>query len=123
MTPRKIISVIKSRGLIAWEESVPIPMGVSQNGKIIEVVSGGICGFAWVKVPNRGKFAKFLIEKGIGHKGSEGGVTFSPNYFLPDRIRNKPIIQSYTKQSAWCGEVVKALAEMGIPAQFFSRVD
>lgn len=33
------------------------------------------CGFAWIKVPNRGKFAKFLLENNIARKSHDSGLT------------------------------------------------
>jgi len=104
-------------GIAAAENCTPNPMVVNyvSNGKPTqEVVEDGVCGFAWVKMPNRGKFVKFLKEQNIGRKDSyEGGY----------RIWISDFNQSMQKKESYARAFCEVLNQKGIKAFAQSRMD
>lgn len=70
-------------GRIAGDACIPQPMVVVQGdlmgkplpGAVREVVSGGVCGFAWIKVaPANCRFANWLKKQGLARAAYGGGV-------------------------------------------------
>jgi hypothetical protein len=78
------------------------------------IVDDGVCGFASVIVkPANCRFAKYLLDIGIGRKGYGGGVTMSVRDFN----------QSLTKKEAYAEGFAKVLRDNGINAWVDSRMD
>lgn len=57
-------------GRIAADAHTPTPMTIRGYAPIAD----GVCGFAWVNIPGRGNFAKWIRENKHGHKAYHGGV-------------------------------------------------
>ena len=72
---QKIINKAKIVANEAGANALPIPMVVSGAG-MSETVYEGACGFAWVNIPGRGKFAQWMKEKGHTSK-NYGGKGFN----------------------------------------------
>jgi len=90
------------------------PMTVLQDGKVIEVVDDGPCGFAWIKIrPANGKMARWLKTQGKGHKGYNGGWDVSVHDFG----------QSLERKSAAAQATAMILRKHGIDATSYSRID
>jgi hypothetical protein len=78
------------------------------------VVNDGVCGFASVVVkPANCRFAKYLLDIGVGRKGYGGGVTMSVRDFN----------QSLTKKEAYAEGFASVLRKAGINAHVDSRMD
>lgn len=100
-------------GMEAGKSMIPFPM-VVVSGKQREVVSGGVCGFAWVNIsPARGSFVQWLKENGLGHKSYYGGYDVSCREFG----------QSLEKKQAYCHAFASILRAAGINAFGESRMD
>ena len=96
------------------EAHTPTPMAVTtESGKLIEVVEGGMCGFATIVIRDR-KFANFLKRAGIGRTRSYGG-----GY----GIWVSRYGQSYERKVAYGEAVAAHLRNVGIDAWCESRLD
>lgn len=106
-------------GIIAGQRHTPQPMIVtwtdSNNQPQREVVSDGLCGFAWIKIhPARGKFVKFLKNNNIGRKSQfETGYTIWVNEFN----------QSHERKLAYAQAFSEVLRKNNIDAYPQSRLD
>jgi hypothetical protein len=83
-TPAEIYAEAFAAGAEAGAKCIPRPMGVYQSDLAgnrlgpTEVVSEGLCGFAWVRIkPARGPFVKYLKDNNIGHLSLYGGWMIS----------------------------------------------
>jgi hypothetical protein len=111
------------QGNVAVEMANVTPMIVQQRenplddgSKLVRqyFVSDGVCGFASVTVkPANSKFAKYLVENGLGRKGYGGGVCMSIRDFN----------QSLQKKEAYAYAFASVLNEHGIKAYVESRID
>lgn len=102
----------------AYLDAAPRPMGVVQNGKVVEIVDDGMCGFAWVNLPGRSKFVNFLKSKGLGDKGYPKGYEIS-SYEIISIDRG----QSYERKRQGVRAFVQVLRENGIEATPVARLD
>ena len=114
-----------SAGRQAATLSRPVPMivgtetalfsGVMDYSKPVEVVSDGVCGFAWINIkPATSAFAKWLKAKGYARPDSYyGGVTI----WISDYN------QSMTRKEAHAGAMAKVLFQAGYKAHSNSRMD
>lgn len=101
-------------GLMAGLACRPHPMYVLENGKIIEAVLDGCCGFAWVKIrPANSKMARWLKSQDLGHKGYNGGRDVSIYDFG----------QSLERKSAAAQAAAMILRKHGIDATSHNRID
>ena len=78
------------------------------------------CGISWITIPNRGKFAAWLLQNDLARKNS-----YSPGLTLLALSRNNfaPPTQSYTLNAKVDGAVVTVLRNYGIDAKLEIRVD
>ena len=102
-------------GNAAVKKCIPDPMVVCQNGKPIDIVMDGVCGFAWVSIrPGNCRFAKYMKEIGLGRADSyEGGVTYWIGEFN----------QSMSKKETFAHAFAEVLNKYGINANVRSRMD
>jgi hypothetical protein len=92
------------------------PMGVcTSDGKLIDIVEGGTCGFAYLTVrPANGAFARWLKAKGIGHRSYYGGWEVSIQSYG----------QSMARKEAHAAAMAEYLASKGIAGvSHYSRMD
>jgi hypothetical protein len=111
------------QGNVAVEMANVTPMIVQQRenplndeSRLVKeyYVNDGVCGFASVTVkPANSKFAKYLVENGLGRKGYGGGVCMSIRQFN----------QSLQKKEAYAYAFASVLNEHGIKAYVESRID
>ena len=123
MNEQSIYQQAHYKGNVAVEMTTVAPMVVQQrenplddNSRLVRqyFVSDGVCGFASVTVkPANSKFAKYLVENGLGRKGYGGGVCMSIRDFN----------QSLQKKEAYAYAFASVLNEHGIKAHVESRID
>jgi len=112
----KIYNAADLAGSIAARNCLPTAMVVTQNGKPIEVVNDGVCGFAWVNIkPGNSGFAKFLKNNGYARKDDYyGGVTVWVSGYN----------QSMQKKEAYAGAFARSLRDAGFDRVYsMSRMD
>lgn len=120
-------------GMIAGNKCVPTPMVVEQRANMAaslfgdnddrtnpvvyrEVVMGGVCGFAWVKIgPGNSSFALYLTKKGYGRKSYTGGVQVWVKEFGQSMQAKEAFAQAYA-------EVIRQ-AEPSLKVYAQSRMD
>jgi len=111
---REIVESAHKAGEKAGIEARPVPMGVIDNGKLIDVIDDGACGFAWVTVkPANSSFAIWAKKQGLMRPMYGGGVTLWVTGFG----------QSVDRKSAYAGAYAKVLREHGIKAYAGDRLD
>lgn len=112
----KIYNAADLAGSIAARNCLPTAMVVTQNGKPIEVVNDGVCGFAWVNIkPGNSGFAKFLKNNGYARKDDYyGGVTVWVSGYN----------QSMQKKQAYASAFARSLMDAGFDRVYsMSRMD
>ena len=95
---------------------IPATMFVTDiNGRLVDSVSEGACGFAWINIkPGTSKFAKYLKAKEIARKDSYyGGVSVWVHSFG----------QSYERKMAYARAFATVLQQHDINAQAMGRLD
>lgn len=108
-------------GMTALVATTPVPMIVSTDPNYTKpedarryYVPQGVCGFAWIdKIRANSKMGKWLIDRGVGRKSSEGGVTIWCRYGE----------QSLELKSAYIGAYSGVLTKYGIKHYTGSRMD
>ena len=108
-------------GMAALEATTPVPMTVSDDPTYTKpeniksyYVPEGVCGFAWIeKIRANSKMGKWLIDREVGRKSSEGGVTIWCRYGN----------QSLELKSAYIGAYSGVLTKYGIKHYTGSRMD
>lgn len=111
-------------GLEAVKNLQVVPMVVNQHANLLDdtspitkqyFVSGGVCGFAWVRVkPANCGFAKWLMANNLARKSDYyGGVAISVMEFG----------QSYQMKDAYAHAFAEVLSKAGIKAYGDSRID
>jgi len=83
-----------------------------------EIVEEGVCGYAWVKISGRGKFAKYLKDQNMASKSCTG-----PGYIVWATALQEYRGQSYERNQAGAAAVAGVFNKHGIKAQMFSRLD
>ena len=87
-------------------------------------VADGVCGFAWVVVPNgRSGFAKWIIETGKGYKNYQWGGGYKGVQFWVDGKGFAQTRQSLQLKEQVAGVVSNYLTSIGIEAYAGSRID
>lgn len=102
-------------GMKAHAESAPAPM-VVQDGRTGRewFVADGVCGFAWVHVPDgKSRFARWLVKTGKAHKSYRGGVDIWVS--TPD--------QSMQRKEAYARAYAAELKAAGLEGYAQSRMD
>lgn len=104
-------------GQLAASNQVPEPMVVLDgNARVFEVVSDGVCGFAWVNMkPGNSKFANWLKKNKLARSDEYyGGVTIWVSDYN----------QSMERKSAYAGGFASVLIEAGYTKTYaMSRMD
>jgi hypothetical protein len=76
------------------------------------------CGFAWINIPGRGNFAKYMKEIGAASKNYSGtglNIWYSKVYSTTS--------QNIAEHEAACQAAAKVLRDNGIDAFVYSRLD
>jgi len=110
----KLIIDINVAATTAAKSCKPKPMSVCGH-----IITEGACGFAWVNIPGRGKFAKYAKEF-LGASKTYSGPGFDIWY---SNIYKSHTSQSYDRHMAACEAAAKILNEYGIKAVARGRLD
>jgi len=112
-----------SAGMAAGKAAIPTPMTVYEADGLSNrpkpggkswYVSEGVCGFAWVTIPDgRSSFARWAAKQKLGHKGYPKGFDLWVHQFG----------QSMTRKEAYARAYAKVLRDNGIDAYPRSRMD
>jgi len=105
----------------AWQAGVKAAMAVTprpmivmdQDGKPVDYVSEGPCGFAWLNVPGNTSFGKWLQKQGIAR----------PDYPKGLSVWISAYEQSYTRKAAHARAMADVLKANGIECGARSRLD
>lgn len=90
-------------GLAAGHAAEPVPMVVFSNGRAIDVVPHGPCGFAWINIrPGNSALARAAKLHVSARKAYYGGVD----------IWVRDFNQSYTRKMAYAEEFAKIVREL-----------
>jgi hypothetical protein len=111
-----IIGTAMREGEYSAMNCIPPTMYVTDRaGRIVEEVTEGVCGFAWVNVkPGNSAFARYLKETNVARKDSYyGGVTVWVSHFN----------QSYERKMAYARAFAGVLQQHGINAHAMGRLD
>ena len=110
-----IIEQALQAGEKAGIECRPLPMGVcTTDGKLIDIVDDGACGFAWVTIkPANSSFAIWGKKNGLFKSAYGGGVMYWVRGFG----------QSVERKAAFAGAFAKVLRDNGIKAYAGDRLD
>ena len=124
----KIFAEAQKAAEEAFVASKPVPMAVQSSGlnegfdwnKPYEVVSDGVCGFAWVDVyvDGRSKVAKEMKKFGL-RSDYCGGY----NFWASDVAPSARSSQSMQRKEAACAAFAKVLRDYGFSAYMGSRMD
>lgn len=121
---QRIYKAAHEAGMKALKAARPTPMVVGtpttplgndiDYSKPVEVVEGGMCGFAWVLLTNgRCSFARWVVKNRKGRKSYYGGI----------RIPVHEGGQSIQRKEAYAGAFARVLNDVGIDAYADSRLD
>lgn len=123
LTPGSLYQLANTAGRAAMDQCTPRPMivethqnALNDNSPVIarEVVTGGVCGFAWINIkPARGSFVKFLKDNKLCRSSYSGGV----DIWIHEGG------QSMELKMAYAGAFAKVLNDHGIDAYSDSRID
>lgn len=124
----EVFAKAQAAGEAAFHAANPVPMAVQNSGleesfdwnKPYEVVSDGVCGFAWVNVyvDGRSKVAKEMKKFGL-RSDYMGGY----NFWASDVAPSARSSQSMQRKEAACGAFAKVLRDYGYKAYVGSRMD
>lgn len=112
---QEIVQQAIEAGEKAGIECRPLPMGIcTSDGKLIDIVDDGACGFAWVTVkPANSSFAIWAKKNGLMSRAYDGGVQYWVRGFG----------QSVERKAAFAGAFAKVLRDNGIKAYAGDRLD
>ena len=114
---QKIVDRAKTAANKAGAKVIPTPMNVSGFG-ITETVSEGMCGFAWVNISGRGKFAQWMKKEGYTSPNYAGkGFNIWSSVFYDYNG------QSYDRKVGAMEAVSRVLSENNIKAYASGRLD
>lgn len=116
MTNEALYAKAHEAGMAAGKAALPTPMIVrdEMTDHVYPPVMDGVCGFAWVTIrPANSPFARWLKQRGLGHKGYHGGWEYWVSGFG----------QSYERKYAYARAFSKVLGEAGIKAYAGGRLD
>ena len=126
MSYEEIWSLAKQEAAKAYSEIKPNPIAWQSSGvnegfdpsKPYGIVSEGLCGFAWIWIPNgRHPFVNWMKKNGKGRKNWSKGYDIWTSELCPDGS------QSVERKEAAMQAAVKVLRENGIEAYAESRLD
>mgnify|MGYP005834437797 CR=1 FL=1 len=130
---RELLLEAHAAGVSAVADCTPVPMVVAQRADVLDdsspvekswFVADGLCGFAWVHVPNaRQSFCNWLRKNGIGHKSYYGGWDLSPRAVAYAVRRVEETAQSVAKKEAYCRAAAEVLKLNGVDCYTDSRLD
>jgi hypothetical protein len=109
-------------GMAAAQAKVPTPMVVQQHGDVGNdnspvvkqwVVTGGVCGFAWIQFPGNTAWAKWCKAKGYAREAYPKGYSIWVHYFN----------QSMELKETYGQAFAAVLRSHGIKAYAGSRMD
>ena len=110
-------------GMEAGNAHQPVPMHVVERVNPFDdnsavkrdygVYAQGVCGFAWVRFPGTGSFARWAMGAGLVRKSAEGGYMLWVRGFG----------QSYEKKAAYAAAYAAVLVEAGVQAEAEGRLD
>lgn len=111
----QIYDMADKAGKQAASECTPVPMHVMNGNRCIEVVAGGCCGFAWVKIrPAMGEFVSYCKRKKLGSTNDySGGFDIWIGAYG----------QSMDLKTAYAAGFANELQNHGINASSHSRID
>ena len=112
-SPATIYAEAHRAGCAALEAIVPDPMIVSDQDGRAYYVGGGVCGFAWIRVPGNTAFARWCKSQRIGHKGYPSGWSVWVHQGG----------QSMQRKEAYAVAFAEVLKSHGIKASAESRMD
>ena len=124
----KVFAEAQAAAEVAFQEAKPVPIALQSSGlnegfdwnKPYDVISDGVCGFAWVNVyvDGRSKVAKVMKEFGL-RSDYMGGY----NFWASDVAPSARSSQSMQRKEAACGAFAKVLRDYGFEAYVGSRMD
>ena len=125
----KVFAEAQAAAEAAFVAAKPVPMAVQEAkglsdgfdfNRPYEVISDGVCGFAWVNVyvDGRSRVAKMMKEFGM-RPDYYGGYQFSSYDVAPSAGGS----QSMQRKEAACGAFAKVLRDYGFKAYVGSRMD
>jgi hypothetical protein len=124
----EIYSAAQKAGEAAFHAAAPVPMAVQSSDigeefdweKPYEVVSDGVCGFAWVDVfvDGRSKMAREMMKFGLS-SNYMGGYNFWADKCAPSSRSS----QSMQRKEAACQAFAAVMREHGFKAYAGSRMD
>ena len=109
-------------GMAAAQAKVPTPMVVQQHSNVLNdkspvvkqwVVTGGVCGFAWIQFPGNTAWAKWCKAKGYAKEAYPKGYSIWVHYFN----------QSMELKETYGQAFAAVLRSHGIKAYAGSRMD
>jgi len=112
----------RKAGLLAGQGSTPNPIIVSEvglddkpyNGSQSWLINEGACGFAWIDIPSREAFGKWIVAIGYGDRET---------YKHCVEIWVGEFNQSVARKEAYAEAFAKVLQKYGITAYAGSRLD
>lgn len=108
----------KEEATKAYEQASPNPMHVIDGNEKIWRVPEGLCGFAWIWIPNgRDPFVNWLKKNGKGRKNWSKGYDIWTSELCRDSS------QSVERKEAAMEAAEKVLRDNGIIAYAQSRLD
>jgi hypothetical protein len=109
--------------MIVGSPSTPFGNDIDYSKKTY-FVADGVCGFAWVVVPNgRSAFAKWILETGKGYKHYQWGGGYKGVQFWVDGKGFAQTRQSLQLKEQVARGVSQHLNAIGIEAYADSRID
>ena len=123
MNMEQIYAEARLAGITAGNAAKPIPMTVLSCNPIthepiavVDVVSEGVCGFAWISMkyntPENRKFISWGKKMNVLRKGYNGFTIWVSEYN-----------QSMTRKEAYARAFAKVLQDHGIKCYASSRID
>lgn len=101
-------------GETAAHEARPRPMVVTDgNGRQVDYVPDGVCGFAWLNVPGNSSFGRWLKKQGIAR----------PDYPTGLCVWISAYEQSHDRKAAHAYAMARYLQQQGIECSARSRLD
>lgn len=124
MEMNEIFAKAYDAGIVAGNNAKPVPMGVYSADPItgrpiafIDLVSEGVCGFAWVSMKanttENKAFLKWAKKANVMRKSCMGGFTYWVGEFN----------QSMQRKEAFAVAFAKVLREHGMTCYTDSRMD
>lgn len=109
--------------MIVGSPTTPLGNDIDYSQKTY-FVSDGVCGFAWVVIPNgRSGFAKWILETGKGYKHYQWGGGYKGVQFSVSGKGFAETRQSLELKEQLAGAMVQYLRGIGIEAYGDSRMD